>query len=229
MEPTMQDHMIRPILQIASDVFDLIAAYLPLVLGVGRSPQQTDALRVALGAYERAGRSQNVLERFLACFIGVEGITTAYADEHGLSGLFASLQNDQRFSELLFNLKGEYKARDLNRLRKSLARPSNPERFGHYAKAHGFGKETRRSFHHLNDLRNKIAHGSSIQVGSKDAAAANELLVEVLKAEIGLPSPLPWEGSLQIEGMWALGTIPGPAAKEWLSAIHLHLSKNIEH
>jgi hypothetical protein len=226
-EPITQEQMIRPVLGVAVDVIDLIDKYLPFVLGVGRPPLRADALRVALSAYERASRSYSVLERFLAYFIGVEGIATAYADESRLRGVFAALQDDPRLSEFLASLTGEYKVKDLERLRKSLGRPSNPERFGHYAKAHGIGKNARRSFHCLNGLRNMIAHGSSIQVGLEDVTAAKELLVEVLKSEIGLPSPLPWESLLQIEGLSISGTPTAPTACDWLSEIHLRVQETI--
>lgn len=147
--------------------------------------------------FERGLRAEAPLDRVLSFFIAIETLVSANAKEH------APLPVEQRREPENLKMLEACKALGdavLERLRNRLYGATIAERFAYFAESHGMA-DAIQTFRALVKVRNDAVHGDLVDVTREDANKVRDLLVRMLKADVGVAGALDWESHPAIYGM----------------------------
>jgi hypothetical protein len=160
------------------DTFDRL-----LVRLLGDDALSKDSL-LALRWYERALRTGNGVDRFLAAFLGLEGLVTRRSKRYGFVSPIANLLDDSRIPELLTPLRASYPDDQVDRLLNRLQNksPSLLDRFDRVAHVLGLGEEAKHAFRAANQGRHPLVHGGHGVIEMELPEKTVALLATVLRA-----------------------------------------------
>jgi hypothetical protein len=175
---------------------DTVDMILPLLLGDERVKR---ARAFALRWYERGIRAATRLDELLSYFIGVETLVSAYAADHG--PVAEAIDRKSRFDVLVDRLSGEFDRDTLALVAQRLVQPTVTERFKFYVIRHGWDESLVDDFRRLAELRNDALHGNPVHVDAEQATQARDLLVKLLKSELGLLGDMPWQTVPEIRSL----------------------------
>lgn len=167
------------------DTVDLI---LPFLLGDDRSAR---ARTLALRWYEQAIRATSPLDELLSYFIGIETVVNAYAADHG--PVAEAIDRRTRFDALLQRLSEEFDDETVGLVTQRLVQPTLMERFKLYVLRHGWEQFLVEHFRRLAGIRNDAFHGNPVHVDEEQTTQARDILIRLLKCELGLVGEMQWE------------------------------------
>jgi hypothetical protein len=150
------------------------------------------ALSLALHWFERGLRSQTSLDELICYFVGIETVVNTFAKVHGPIKQVEERQKSIG-PKLKSRLAGEVDKEVIARLQASLGQPSLRERFDFYVESRALEHPAVAKFKDLADARNRAFHGEPAGVTPDIASKTMDLLVAMLKTELGLSFELPWE------------------------------------
>lgn len=166
----------------------LLDSLLPKLM---REGPESRSILLALRWFERGFTAEVNLDRFLSFFIGIETIISTFASKHG--PLPVVVERRERFAEIRKQLKEKYNNENLGRVANALQQSTNAERFGFYASRKGIEEGSVKAFRSLAKLRNDVVHGDAIEVTMDHVGNLRDILVHILKLELGIDDSLPWE------------------------------------
>ena len=175
----------------------LVDLILPTLLQDGRMARTR---LLALRWYERGIRSANLVDKLLAFFIGIEAIIAAYATENG--PIPATTKRQSRLNELLRRLSKNLEDKNFLKQRTNqIVGASLGENFRFYGEQRSWDEKVIKLFQPIAETRSRIVHGDVTVAEPQIVHDAQDLLVRLLKLELGLPPKLAWEEIPQIHSV----------------------------
>jgi hypothetical protein len=137
--------------------------------------------------FERAVRTGNGVDGFLAAFVGLESLIGAQARRIGVESPIADLLRDPEVPELLAPLRARYPHDQIDRLVSRLQNrtPSLRDGFEAVAANLGLSEEDQQAFKSASDARHPLVHGGRGTIDDGVAERSVKLLETMLKAVVG--------------------------------------------
>lgn len=136
--------------------------------------------------YERAVRTGNDVDKFLAAFVALESLVGTLGKRLATESPIAELLSDDRVPQLLAPLRKFYEDDKVDRLIAKLQdrNQSLLDRFGVVATSLGLTDEQRETFYRANKARNPLVHGRAGTIETALASHSLDLLGVMLKATL---------------------------------------------
>ncbi|MDP9363068.1 MAG: hypothetical protein M3Q10_02350 [Chloroflexota bacterium] len=155
------------------------------------------ACTLALHWYERGIRASTPLDQLISYFVAIEALVNAFAREHGPVPEVEARK--KRYGPALKKLlKDKVDEVTYGRLQQELSNAKMRDRFAFYAARRGLAPESVTKFDALARLRNDAFHGDAVEVDDQRPVDAKNLVVQMLKRELGIITKVPWETLPQI-------------------------------
>ena len=168
-----------------TDQISLMAPTLLVGDRLGRARQR------ALRWYFFGITSSTPEDKLFAFFIGMECLVNACASEYG--PIPASTNRQKNYESLLRKGASELDTESLMWLKEKIAEPTLRERAKVYAESRDLDDTWIKECLRVNQCRNEVFHGRVADVDETVSATCKRLLVQMIKAELGVVGKLPWE------------------------------------
>lgn len=169
--------MRRPITIQDIDLFDRMLVHL-----LNDDVLRADTM-LSLRWYERALRTAEGVDKFLAAFVGLEALVTRRSKRLSFVSPINALLIDPNVPELLAPLRAKYPDDQVDRLLKRLrdTSPSLIDRSSRLADQLGLGEEWKATFRKASEVRNPLVHGGRGAIDESLPSETTKLLATVLK------------------------------------------------